>query len=241
MKGILTSIVFLFFYSLVVNSQAIMQKQTKFDIEFYLISSKEKDSLMHRFNGSKDTITSEIDPGDFLYLLNDGRVIYEMPGIKSFLFTDFGDYKKYILGSVNLAESSKKNNTGINDGDFIEKVNVYVEKFMNEYSITSEINKTEIIRQIDVVLGSLSDFEIKRNRLSIIALIGELISQNLRFASWHYFNDPVNGKIPVILAEGLLIEPIKIFEKKLSELRKKGYPFNISGVVDEYIKYFEGK
>lgn len=231
----------LFFCLSSIKSQSIMQKKTMFDINFHLISAKEKDSLINTFRGVFDNENSNLDVGDSLFVLNDGRIIYEMTDIKTFLFQNKQEFKSYVDKSVQLGLESTKSRIIIKDEKFIQKRDLYVELFNSTYSLELEPKDIKTLSKVDSILNSINEQDILKFKLSIIAIIGEYISHNCKEAIWKYLNHPSAGKIPILIANGTIIEPVKIFEVQFYDQYKKGKPFNLLRTVQEYVDYYNGK
>lgn len=193
---------------------------------------------MNKFSGVLDEENSDVNVGDFLFILNDGRVIYEMSGIKTFLFKNKQDFKTYINKSVELALSSTKSKISVRDDKFISKRDLYIELFRSAYFLKLDTKDITTLSNVDSTLNKLSEQDILKYKLTIIAIIGEYIVQNSKDAVWQYLNHPSDGKIPIITASGTIIEPIKIFEVQFYEQYKKGKQFNLYETIHQYKNYY---
>ena len=90
------------------------------------------------------------------------------------------------------------------------------------------------------MLNELDNREIKKYRLSLIALIGDFIVSNVEGAEWKYINipNPQKERAPVIFINGkTLVDPGTIFYEEYNkrELNKE-YQISLENAVKTYLE-----
>ncbi|PKK37097.1 hypothetical protein BWI96_06965 [Siphonobacter sp. SORGH_AS_0500] len=169
--------------------------------------------------------------GDYYYELHNGKIIYEITGVKNFLFNNLYDLKKYIsitskprIDDVFLSTSTYP----INDNNFIEKISDYMTYFNQLSKREFNFEEGEYLKNIDEILNTINLHEFKKYRLSIIAITGEaIIKQSKKEAHWDYIVYS-NTKEPVIIIENkILIDPVNIvYDEYNKKIKNNNYKIN---------------
>ncbi len=215
------------------KAQDKMKKKFFGGITFYEISDQERDVLLA--GGS----SSEEYKADLIYDLADGRVIYEMKYVKNYLFNSRRDFDLFIekiehpQGIGGLLQTYTH---PIEDDRFIEKREMYVAFFVDQYNVEIDVSSLDELDKLDDLLNELTLEELKEYRLSIIALIGDSIVSNFEGARWVYLNipNPQGERAPVIIIKGkTLIDPASVYYE---EYNKKVKDFNYKISVSRAIR-----
>jgi len=227
------------FFNIQAYSQVGMKEKNFSGIKYFELTNKERQAILE----DKILVTREESNGDYIYRLSDDRVVYEMKDIVTFLFTtedDFDNYMKITGSPEPLDEILQTFTHPIKDSSFIEKRELYITFFAGELELNIDISDIEDLSKVDVELNNLSIEELKKYRLSIIALIGEFIVTNLHGAEWKYLNipNPQKERSPVVMVDSkTLINPASIFyeeyNKKIGNLK---YKIDITRTIRLYLQ-----
>lgn len=202
-----------------VHSQEIMVNRKYLGIEFYKLSDAEKVQLLESAN---NLIVDEFDD-ETLYKLPDGRLIYEVEGANNFLFLtvdDFNKYVEYTEKPMQIGDSLQTYTHPIKDKRFIEKRDMYFSFFCGVHKVQLDVTKLEDLQKFDTVLNQLDNTEIKKYRLSIIAIVGEFLVSSCPNAEWKYINipNPEKERSPAILINNkVLTNPASIFYEEYNQ------------------------
>lgn len=217
-KKILFGCIFSCFCTLI-HSQHVMKEKSFLNFKYFELSDKEKDSILTKAAG----YMKEEQRGDYIYKLPNGKVIFEMKGIANYLFETEKVFTTYIEAS------SKPQNTSsllftyshpIKDTSFIEKREMYIAFFAGEYEIEFDLADERTLEKVSNLLNQIDNQQIKKYRLSLIALLGEFIVSNVEGAEWKYINipNPQQERAPIILVGGkTLINPATIFYEEYNK------------------------
>lgn len=216
-----------------------MKEKTFLNFKYFELSDKEKDSILVKATD----FTKEELKGDFIYKLPDGKVIFEMISIANYLFETERIFEGYMEAS-----SKPQHPDGllftyshpIKDTSFIEKKEMYIAFLAGEYGIEFDLTDKKTLERVSSLLNELDNREIKKYRLSLIALIGDFIVSNVEGAEWKYINipNPQKERAPVIFINGkTLVDPGTIFYEEYNkrELNKE-YQISLENAVKTYLE-----
>lgn len=204
-------------------SQEKMNEHKLGNISYYTISKIEKDSLIKEFNGLIKKELGDVKYDSCVYLLNDRRVIFDMFEMQTFLFKslfDLRDFKRLVL---QIAESSVERKIIVNDSNFLNKIDLYVSFFEEEFEIVFDFNDLNDLKKLDVIISEKRG-EVLKFKLSIIAIIGKYISSNMDETEWAYLREGNNLINPIVNSEDRLFEPLYISEEILYN-KKSAYKY----------------
>lgn len=221
------------------HAQPTMKEKTFLDIKYLELSDKEKEQMLSAASG----YTKAEWKGDYIYRLADGTVLFEMKGIATYLFETEAVFKDYIEASEKPQRIDHLlfgHSHPIKDTSFIEKRDMYIAFFAGEYGLEIDLTELAGLDEISRLLNQSDNEQIRKYRLSLIAIIGEFIVTNLSGAEWKYLNIPNSQKerVPVILAhEKTLINPATIFYQEYNKrATDKKYQINLREAVMAFIK-----
>jgi len=230
------------FIVLIINSEVFSQNemnQREFkDIEYLELSDKELKVLLAK----NKTVEPQNIKGDFVYHLPGGQVLFEMRYVSSFLFSSKYDFDKYIekTDSPQPIDVLLQTYTHpIKDSSFIEKREMYITFFIGQHNTEIDVADITELDKLDDLLNGLSSEDLKKYRLSIVALIGEFITTNLEDASWTYLNipNPQKERNPVIMVgEKKLIDPANIYYEEYNKrVKNLDYKMSVGKTIREYL------
>lgn len=225
--------------NLTLYSQTDMKKKNYFGIDVQELSEKEMNLILNE-NNLKST---EHIGGDIVHYLSNGSVIFEMENIKGYLFNNTDDFNKFIERSSKpqpIGDSMLTYTHPIKDSLFIDKIEQYVTFFFGQHNFTLDFGDKGDLEKFDKILNQLKVEELKKYRLSIVAIIGEFIVNNCYNANWKYLNIPNSQKEkqPVIMINNntTLIVPAQIFYDQYNQrLDKSNYKINTKRSILNYI------
>lgn len=216
-----------------------MKEKTFLNFKYTELSNKEKDSMLVKARA----YTKEEFKGDFIYKLLDGQVIFEMKSIANYLFETEKIFTSYMEATSKPQITNGllfTYNCPIKDTAFIEKKEAYIALFTAKYNIELDLTDKKTLVKISNLLNKLDNQQIKKYRLSLIALIGEFIVSNVKGAEWKYINvlNPQKERAPIILINGkTLIDPSTIlYEEYNKRESNKGHRINIENAVKIYLE-----
>lgn len=217
-------------------SQTDMKKKTFKDIDYFELSDKERVKIMDEHK----QIDTKGYKGDLIHKLANGQVIFEMKGITSFLFESEERFKKYIEITEQPQATDEELRTyshPISDSSFIEKKDMYVSFFLGQNELELDLNIIDELKKLDEVLNKMSNEDVKKYRLSLVAIIGEFISLNIEGAEWKYLNVTNSERHPVILVKDKeLVNPATIFYDEYNrKVSNPAYQININKAVKEFL------
>ena len=227
-------ILIIFATVILTKSYSQMNKKKFFDIDFFILTKNEKKIILN----NKADFTLRVEKGDNIYTLNDGRIIYEMLDVKTYLFNNITDFNYFESKCIEIANEETKSKTEVKDLKFIEKRFLYIDFFKQAYGIDFNLNDLKSIKTIDDLLNSLNKEDILKYKLSIIAVIGELIILNSdsKDGKWKDFQIKKDIFTPMIFVKGSVIDPVKIFDNEFYEKYEKGKKISILNSVKQYIE-----
>lgn len=221
------------------NSQTDMKEKTFKSIEYFELSNRERVKMM----GDHEPIDTKDYKGDLIHKLPNGQIIFEMKGITSFLFESEERFKEYIEITEQPQATDGKLRTyshPISDSSFIEKKDMYVSFFLGQTELEIDLNNIDELKKLDEVLNRMSNEDVKKYSLSLVAIIGEFISLNIEEAEWKYLNITNSERHPVILVKDKeLVDPATIFYEEYNRKSSNyAYQININKAVKEFLKYY---
>jgi hypothetical protein len=196
-----------------------MKEKTFLNFKYFELSDKEKDSILVKATD----FTKEELKGDFIYKLPDGKVIFEMKGVFNYLFEATDVFEGYLQAINNPQEEGNLLYTyshPIKDTSFIEKREMYIVLLAGEFGIEFDLTDERTLEKVSNLLNQLDNQQIKKYRLSLIALLGEFIVSNVEGAEWKYINipNPQQETAPIILVGGkTLINPATVFYEEYNK------------------------
>lgn len=213
-----------------------MKKKAFKDIDYFELSDNERLKIM---GGHKPVDTKEYK-GDLIHKLANGQVVFEMKGITSFLFESEERFKKYIELTEQPQATDDKLRTyshPIGDSRFIEKKDMYVSFFLGQTELEIDLSVIDELKKLDVVLNRMSTEDVKKYRLSLVAIIGEFISLNIEGAEWKYLYITSSERHPVILIKDKeVVNPATIFyDEYNSKVLNSAYQININKAVKGFV------
>lgn len=184
MKNVLNIISLLFFIS--INSQTIKMKKIEFEnIIMYSISEKEMKDFLKNQKGVLNKNLTDIENSCNVYNLNNGKVIYEMVKLQSFLFDSENDLQYFLKRTVEIANNSVKRKFEIKDEDFIDKRALYIQLFTQTFDISLDFKNIEDLRKIDKIFKEHNiNNIIPKYNYSLVAIVGEFLKSNLKNVDW---------------------------------------------------------
>ena len=216
-----------------------MKEKTFLNFKYFELSDKEKDSILVKATG----FTKEELKGDFIYKLPDGKVIFEMKGVFNYLFetTDiFEGYFQAVNSPQEIGNLLFTYTHPIKDTSFIEKREMYIVFLAGEFGIEFDLTDKKTLERVSSLLNQLDNQQIKKYRLSFIALLGEFIVSNVEGAEWKYINIPNSRRerAPVIFINGnTLVDPTTIFYEEYNKRQlNKEYQISLENAVKAYIE-----
>lgn len=225
MKKVLNIISLLFFIT--INSQTIKMKKIDFEnIIMYSISEKEMKDFLKNQKGVLNEDLTDIENSCNVYNLNNGKVIYEMVKLQSFLFDSENDLQYFLKRTVEIANNSVKRKIEIKDQDFIDKKALYIQLFVQTFNISLDFKNIEDLRKIDKIFKdyNINDIIPKYN-YSLVAIIGEFLKYNLKDVDWKSLKVSDDSPIRYVIYGGQnLHDPSSIFENIIynkSNFKKK--------------------
>lgn len=225
--------------SLNTSSQVKMRKKTFYEIEFFEISKKERDTLFKTEGVLDDgSLSSTLVPGNTVTILGDGRVVFDVAGARLYLFSNKQDYLYFIDKTQSVAKESVTDEVLIYDDKFIENQTLYLEKLESIFQVDVLKWNAKKLTQIDDKIGRMDVKTLKEHAPVLIALIGRCLIEETKKGEWGYVNDPVNGRVPMIIIGGDLISPIKIVAG-LIEKRQRKEKVSVLKLVNEYVLYYK--
>lgn len=238
-KVLVILIAFMFFSCKYPYSQDVMKKKKFKDIEFFELTDKERVNILKE----NHSVKPENYKGDYIYRLSNGRILFEMKDIVTFLFLSEEDFNKYIESTESpqpIGDVLQTYTHPIQDSSFIEKREMYIAFFAGVHQLEIDLADPKDLAKLDKLLNLLDNQELKKYRLSIVAMIGEFIVANLPVAEWKYLNISYSQKerVPVILVdEKTLINPANIFYEEYNKrVKNPNHVINITKSVLSYIK-----
>lgn len=238
-KTVLILFVFIALCSTRTYSQDEMKKKEFVGIQYFELSNKELKTVLAENNFVEPTSIK----GDYIYQLSDGKVLFEMRDVTSFLFSSKSDFDEYIERTETpqpIGGLLQTYTHPIKDSSFIEKREMYITFFVGQHNTEIDVADAEELDKLDAVLNGLSNEELKKYRLSIVALIGEFITTNLEGAYWTYLNipNPQKERSPVVMVDDkILIDPANIFYEEYNQRGKNpNYKIAVGQAVKEYLK-----
>lgn len=214
------------------NSYSQMNKKTFYEIEYSVLTGKEKKAILT----NQDVSNVKKEKGDNIFTLNDGRIVYEMVDVKTYLFKNIIDFNYFEKKSVELANESVGRKTAIKDLTFINKIPFYIELFKQRYSLDFDPNDLNSLKKVDNVLNSIERQNILKFRRSIIAIIGESIVLKTEDGKWKNFQINKNTNIPAIFAKGSVIDPVAIFDYEFYEKYEEGKKISLYNSIKKQVE-----
>lgn len=216
-----------------------MKEKTFLNFKYFELSDKEKDNILVKATG----FTKEELKGDFIYKLPDGKVIFEMKGVFNYLFeaTDiFEGYFQAVNSPQEIGNLLFTYTHPIKDTSFIEKREMYIVFLAGEFGIEFDLTDKKTLERVSSLLNQLDNQQIKKYRLSLIALLGEFIVSNVEGAEWKYINIPNSQRerVPVIFTNGnTLVDPTTILYEEYNKRQlNKEYQISLENAVKAYIE-----
>lgn len=168
--------------------------------------------------------------GSCYYQLLDGRVIYDVIGVKYYLFQNLIDFESFIA----LSQSEKTYVTTaiypIDDENFIEHKDEYINTFIKRFTSKIAFERMDELKRIDEFLSTLDKAQLWELRIPIIATCGEFLINKSNTGTWKYLNTSIKGvkqRQPIFIVEGKLISPSLIFDLEYDKkLKNKNYQVN---------------
>ena len=216
-----------------------MKERTFLRFKYLELSEKEKERIL--LEASSHTI--EERNGDYVYRLPNGNVIFEIKDITNYLFESDVVFEEYFQASgkpQKIDTLLHGQSHPIKDTAFIEKLEMYITFFTGEHGMEIDLKDSTSLEKIDQLLNRMGSQELRKFRLSIIALVGEFIVANVAGSEWKYLNIPSSRKerVPVILVnEKTLINPASVFYEEFNKKESnERYQINLKDAVKAFLK-----
>lgn len=184
MKVILNIICF--FIYLNINSQTVKMKKIEFEnITMYSISEKEMKDLLREYKGFLDNELTNSETSCNVYNLDNRKVIYEMIGLQSFLFNSQNDLQYFLKRTTEIATGSVKRKFEIKDENFIDKKELYVKLFIQEFGLELDFKNINDLKKVDEIFKKVDIKNIvPKYNYSLVAIVGEFLKSNMKNADW---------------------------------------------------------
>lgn len=184
MKNILNIICLFFVIS--INAQTIKMKKIKFEnITMYSISEKEMKDLLKKQKGVLDENLTNLESSCNVYNLDNGKVIYEMVKLQSFLFDSKNDLQYFLKRTNEIATGSVKRKFEIKDENFIDKKELYIELFTQEFDLKLDFKNIDDLKKVDKIFKKVDIKNIvPKYNYSLIAIVGEFLKSNMNNVNW---------------------------------------------------------
>jgi len=164
-------------------------------------------SLLENHKGILNKELTEVEKSCNIYNLDNGKVIYEMVSLQSFLFDSENDLQYFLKRTVEIATNSVKRKFEIKDESFLEKRELYIQLFKQTFDLSLDFKNLDDLKKVDI------NNIIPKYNYSLIAIVGEFLKYNIKDSDWKSLK--VSDDIPiryVIYREGEFQDPSSIME-----------------------------
>lgn len=230
------------FNSIYAMSQESKMKKIDFEkISCYIINKKEKDSLLKNNNGILDKNLSDTEKMLEAYKLNDGKYVYDMVDIQTFMFNSADDLKFFLKRTTEIAIKSTKSQIDIKDENLLEKKDLYINLFLENYEIELDFEKLDHLKKIDILFrdNKIENITPKYN-YSLTLIVGEFLNYNITDFSWSkLIIDNRNSTFKyILLKNNQMLEPAVILEsiinKKMEDRNSDDFFETLNDIVNYY-------
>lgn len=217
------------FFVVNINSQSIKMKKIDFEgIVVYTITTKEMETLVKEHKGILNKNLTNTENSCNVYDLNNGKVIYEMVKLQSFLFDSVKDLQFFLKRTTEIATNSVKRKFEIKDDNFISKKQLYIDLFTQSFDIELDFKNIDDLKKVDKIFKKEHiDNVIPKYNYSLIAVLGEFLRVNIKDVDWKSLKVSDNTPIRYVIYGGKnLQDPASILESII--YNKSDYKKNIT-------------
>ena len=230
--------------SIYAMSQEYKMKKIDFEkISCYIINNKEKDSLLKNNNGVLDKSLSNTEKMLEAYKLNDGKYVYDMVDIQTFMFNSVDDLKFFLKRTTEIATGSVENFIVIKDEGLLEKKDLYINFFLENYEIELEFGKLDNLRKIDLLFreNRIENITPKYN-YSLTLIIGEFLKYNIADFNWSKLiidNNKKGAFKYVLLKKNHMLEPSVILESIINKKMVDRNSDDFFEILNDIVNYYK--
>jgi hypothetical protein len=213
-----------------------MKPQSFKNASYHAISKKEFGSILKKSH--VEVVNSRLlNEGENLYLIDNGKVLYDLLNTKFFLFECLADFEAYVELFSKMPENKNGVEVIVGDFDIITHKERLVKSLGELLRIEINTKELEILSKLDSIIYNLNDNQLVIDNIhALIAITGEVIIANCQNAEWKYLTHN-NSRKPILIVNGTLVDLSQFVNQELILKKEKWCRISFLSISKSILSY----